>query len=129
VKNNIHNLWATVRQASLFGKTFFVSFQIINKTYMTKAEKALMQKSYDWERTFNSVPDSIAIIDTQHKIVRVNKAMAHRLGMKPEQLVGMNCFECVHKTDLPPDFCPHSKTMQDGLEHTTARAMDSLCVF
>jgi PAS domain S-box-containing protein len=119
VKNNFHNLWATVRQTSLFGKTFFVSFQIINKTYMTKAEKALMQKSYDWERTFNSVPDSIAIIDTQHKIVRVNKAMAHRLGMEPEQLVGMNCFECVHNTDLPPDFCPHSKTMQDGLEHTT----------
>jgi len=84
---------------------------------MKNSEKVLMQKSYDWEKTFNSVPDSIAIIDTQHKIVRVNKAMAHRLGMEPEQLVGMNCFECVHSSSIPPAFCPHSKTMQDGLEH------------
>jgi PAS domain S-box-containing protein len=86
---------------------------------MTNSEKVLMQKSCDWERTFNSVPDSIAIIDTHHKIVRVNKAMAHRLGMEPEQLVGMKCFECMHSTNRPPDFCPHSKTMQDGLEHAT----------
>jgi len=100
-------------------KYFFVSFKLFNQIDMTNSEKVPMQKSYDWERTFNSIPDSIAIIDKKHKIVRVNKAMAQRLEMEPEQLVGMNCFECTHRTNLPPAFCPHSKTMQDGFEHST----------
>lgn len=88
-----------------------------NITQMKRAEQALNQAKMDWERTFHSVPDLIAILDSQHRIVRANRAMADQLGMTPEQCIGLNCYECVHGTSSPPDFCPHVKTLQDQKEH------------
>jgi PAS domain S-box-containing protein len=77
----------------------------------------LRRAKEEWERTFNSVPDLIAIIDDRHRVVRVNKAMADRIGREPDKCEGMPCYEAVHGSNLPPDFCPHSRTMGDGGEH------------
>ena len=44
--------------------------------------------------------------------------MAERLGVTPEQCVGLRCYEAVHGTTQPPDFCPHAQTCRDGREHT-----------
>ena len=71
-----------------------------------------------WERSFNSVPDLIAILDCNHRIVRVNQPMADKLGQTPGQCVGQTCYECVHGTHQPPAFCPHSLTLADGQSHT-----------
>src|SRR6185369_10352051 len=60
----------------------------------------------------------IAILNDRHQVVRVNKAMAERLGREPAECVGMPCYEAVHGSSLPPEFCPHSRTMDDGREHT-----------
>ena len=70
-----------------------------------------------WERTFNSVPDLIAIIDCHHRILRVNQPMAKKLGRTPKQCVGLKCYECVHGASAPPSFCPHTLTLTDGKEH------------
>ena len=81
------------------------------------AELEAWRAKNDWERTFDTVPDFIAILDEKHRIVRANKSMAQQLGVKPEQAVGLACYTCVHGTSLPPEFCPHSKTLEDGKEH------------
>jgi PAS domain S-box-containing protein len=81
-------------------------------------ERALERAKVDWERTFDSVPDLIAILDEKHKIVRANKAMADALGMTPEQCIGLPCYKYVHQLNFPPSFCPHSKALLDGQEHT-----------
>jgi PAS domain S-box-containing protein len=82
-----------------------------------QAYEELRQAKEEWERTFNSVPDLIAILNERHQVVRVNKAMAERLGREPEECVGMPCYEAVHGSKLPPEFCPHSRTLDDGGEH------------
>jgi PAS domain S-box-containing protein len=82
-----------------------------------RAEQALQQAKRDWERTFDSVPDLIAILDKQHRVLRANHAMAQRLGTTPERCIGLTCYQCVHGTKAPPDFCPHTLTVQDGQEH------------
>jgi len=71
----------------------------------------------EWERTFDVIPDPISILDRQHRIVWVNKTMANRLGIAPEEAVGLTCYECVHGMDKPPSFCPHTKLLADGREH------------
>jgi PAS domain S-box-containing protein len=86
-------------------------------TERKKSEEALNQAKTDWERTFDSVPDLIAILDNNHHIVRANKAMATALKLPAEKCIGLNCYDHVHGTSCPPDFCPHSKTIQDGEEH------------
>jgi two-component system CheB/CheR fusion protein len=95
-------------------------------TERKQAEAALLRAKEKWERTFDSVPDLIAIMDDQHRISRANKAMAQRLGMTPEQCVGQACYHGVHGTDQPPDFCPHILTLTDGREHAAELHADRL---
>jgi two-component system CheB/CheR fusion protein len=86
-------------------------------TKRKRAEEEIIRAKEEWERTFESVPDLITILDNQHRVLRVNQAMARRLGLKPEQCVGLRCHEAVHGTCVPHDFCPHSRTIADGCEH------------
>jgi light-regulated signal transduction histidine kinase (bacteriophytochrome) len=48
----------------------------------------------------------------------VNKAMAQRLRLTPDQCIGVRCYEAVHGLSCPPEFCPHTLTCRDDGEHT-----------
>ena len=95
-------------------------------TRLRRAEERTRRLAEEWERTFDSVPDLIAILDDRHRVVRANRAMAERLGLAPEQCVGLLCYKAVHGTDAPPDFCPHTQTLVDSREHTTEVHEDRL---
>jgi len=84
----------------------------------SRTQEALIRAKAEWERTFDTVPDLIAILDDRHRVVRVNRAMAARLGMRPEDVVGQWCYRCVHQTEKPLSSCPHSLLLADGQEHT-----------
>jgi len=86
-------------------------------TEQKQALAALSMAKEEWECTFNSLSDPIAIINTEHRIVRANRAMADRLHSTPDQCIGKLCHCVVHGTDSPPKFCPHTKTMADDKEH------------
>ena len=83
-----------------------------------RMEEELLSAKKEWEQTFNSVPDLIAILNTEHKMVRVNQAMAERLGLDAEDCIGLACYEAVHGGEAPPDYCPHCKLLSDGEEHS-----------
>ncbi len=89
----------------------------VDITERKRAEEEIIRAKEEWERTFMAVPDLIAIIDKQHRIVRVNKAMGEKMGVAPDEAVGMICYECIHGTKVPPNFCPHTKLLADGQEH------------
>jgi PAS domain S-box-containing protein len=72
----------------------------------------------EWKRTFDSLPDLIAILDNEYRIVRVNKTMAKRLGVPVQKASGLTCYECIHGLDKPPEFCPHARVLEDGKEHS-----------
>lgn len=67
-----------------------------------KIDDELRVAKEEWERTFDSVPDLIAILDNQHRIVRVNLAMANQLNLEPSQCVGLPCYKAIHGTNAPP---------------------------
>jgi PAS domain S-box-containing protein len=75
---------------------------------------ALIQAKEEWERTFNAVPDFISILDKEHRIVRVNKAMAELLSSPPEEAIGHPCYRAVHGLNAIPDFCPYAKVLATG---------------
>ena len=75
-------------------------------------------RNLDWERTFDAVPDLIALLDTDHRIRRVNRAMAATFGLHPREMVGMHCFEFMHKARHPIEGCPLKRAITDGQEHT-----------
>ncbi len=98
----------------------------IESSKRKKAEEEAIQATKNWKYTFDSVPDLITIIDTEYRIIRANKAMATKLGVTPEECVGLTCYRVVHGTDEPPSFCPHLQLLNDGLEHTKEVQENSL---
>jgi len=82
-----------------------------------KVEEAAFRSIKEWELTFDALPYLIAILDDKYQFVRVNKAMATRLGMIQEECIGLTCYHIVHGTDDPPSFCPYRRLLKDKLEH------------
>jgi PAS domain S-box-containing protein len=98
----------------------------IESSKRKKAEETAVRVTKDWEHTFDAVPDLIAIIDTNYKVVRANRAMGAKLGMTPEECIGLTCFSVVHGTTKPPSFCPHRQLLKDEFEHTAEVCEDCL---
>ena len=93
-----------------------VYFQVT--TERKKHEAAILRAKGDWERTFDAVPDLITILDADHQMIRVNRAMAQALGKEPKELVGRHCYEFMHDSGRVPANCPHQQLLADHREHT-----------
>ena len=98
-------------------KGYFVAI-FEDVTERKKTEEEIRKSKEDWERTFDAVPDFVAIIDTNYRIVRANKAMAKQLGVTPQEAMRLKCYECIHGTSAPPNNCPHAQLLKDGKQHT-----------
>ena len=85
----------------------------IDITEIKHAEEELVRAKEDWERTFDAVPDLIMLLDKDHRIIRVNRAMAEHIGCLSGQ-VDCHCYKTVHGLSEPPDFCPFSKMLKSG---------------
>ncbi|MHB1390268.1 MAG: GAF domain-containing protein [Thermoleophilia bacterium] len=61
----------------------------------------------EWETTFDSVSEGIAIVNAEHRVVRLNKAAATMMGSDHiDELVGRKCFEVIHGVCEQPSVCP-----------------------
>ena len=88
-----------------------------DETIRKKKELELIIAKEEWERTFDSIPDSIAILDTEYNIVRVNKAMADLLNIPKESVMAKKCYALMHGIDCPIDDCPQTNLLKDGKSH------------
>jgi len=79
---------------------------------------AVIKAKKEWEDIFDSLTDMIGVIDTEHRILRINKKAANSMGYEPKDIVGKKCYEIFHKTDEPPAFCPHAKTIKESCKHS-----------
>lgn len=77
----------------------------------------ISQARDEWERTFNTVPDPVMVLDREFTIVRANEATLERLGLSREEVIGSTCFRVLHHTDSPPSCCPHVQLLCDGKPH------------
>jgi Amt family ammonium transporter len=82
-----------------------------------RIQAAILNAKQEWENTFDVVPDIITILDTEHRIVRANKALAERVGLTPRDCIGQPCHRLMHGTACPPGDCVYRKTLADGEYH------------
>ncbi|MBI4779040.1 PAS domain S-box protein [Candidatus Falkowbacteria bacterium] len=83
-----------------------------------KAEANVIKANEEWNRTFDAISDFTFIQDKDFRIVRVNRALAEILNLKPEEIIGKKCYEVMHKSDKPWVNCPFEKTRSDMTPHT-----------
>ncbi len=81
-------------------------------TERRQAEEKIEQTAEEWRTTFDSITDWVSICDKDFRLVRVNKAFADVVKMKPEELIGKPCYEIVHGTNEPLPNCPHKVTIE-----------------
>jgi signal transduction histidine kinase len=96
-KENVEHLEAQVKERT---------------TQLHTTYKNMLRAKTQWDKTFDAVPDLISILDTNHRIIRANKAFAEAVHTTPEELVGKLCYNIVHSSKEPPAFCPALKTFK-----------------
>lgn len=79
---------------------------------------SLRQATNEWNLMFNSITDPTFIIDNNHIVKAVNKAMCDFMETSREDLVGRKCFEFMHKKHKPWNTCPMKITCKHKRPHT-----------
>ena len=77
-----------------------------------EAEEKVKRAAQEWRTTFDSISDMISIHDKEHKIVRVNMALARFFKTEPKELIGKHCYELFHNIKKPHSDCPHVQTLK-----------------
>ena len=68
----------------------------------------------EWERTFDTVPDLIVILDNEQRIVRINRAMTDHLQCSKDMLIGRQCQEVSDNCCLMQQFYPNGHDTATG---------------
>jgi len=76
-----------------------------------KVEKKLEQVVEELEATLNAIPELVAIVDKESRIVKANRAFAGFAGLDPAELYGRVCCSILHGGKRPRPNCSHRKTL------------------
>ncbi len=77
-----------------------------------RAKESEKRAAREWQLTFDSLSDMVSIQDRNCRLIRVNKAYANAVGMKPEDLNGKYCYAVLHHAEHTIENCPHQETMR-----------------
>ncbi|OQY59458.1 MAG: hypothetical protein B6245_06610 [Desulfobacteraceae bacterium 4572_88] len=88
----------------------------IQKRRQAEAQAFVAQK--EWERTFDAIDDFVTILDTEKRILRMNRAIARTFVSDPELTVGRHCYRLFWKRSSPCRGCPASLVLEDHASHT-----------
>ena len=68
---------------------------------------AIREAKTEWETTFDAMSELICMQDLEGRIIRVNKALARRLGLEPRDVVNRQAVEIFKDAQSP--WCYHQK--------------------
>ena len=69
-------------------------------------EEQIIRAGHEWQSTFDSINDSISLIDAEQRIIRCNLATSLLLGREFTDIVGQPCWTLFHDSNAPIEDCP-----------------------
>jgi PAS domain S-box-containing protein len=108
----VDSSFTPIRDAA--GRVVLLVAEGYDLTEQKRAEQALRRASEEWERTFDTVPDLICLLDSEGRVLRGNRALYDRLGRRPGELEGRPCAFFGPATAPPPGAGPHAARPPDG---------------
>jgi PAS domain S-box-containing protein len=81
---------------------------------LSQTMASLKGATRDWERTFDTVPDAVFLIDQNHGVFRLNSAASRIVDLPVTRAIGRKCYELIHGLDHVPTHCPHKETLTSG---------------
>jgi PAS domain S-box-containing protein len=101
-------LWSGILLTLMSGLVTLLFFNILlHQAHSLETSRELHKSRDDWEGTFDAVPDLIAILSNDRRILRLNRAMADRLGISKETGIGRHCHEVLRCSPDGSVACPH----------------------
>ena len=88
-----------------------VSRNITERKYM---EEMINRAAKEWETTFNTMFESIYIIDKSYRLVKANKTFCNAVKMNPSDVIGKSCYRIVHGRNNPCPQCVVSEALKTG---------------
>jgi len=93
------------------GKTFLQA-TVRDITAQKQAEAALVHAAEEWNATFDAMDSYVAIIDSDCRVVRANRAMLE--AFQGQEVIGACCYALVHGTAQRPEACVSRRTFETG---------------
>lgn len=74
----------------------------------------LKESREDWQRIFNSISDSVMILDLEQNILAANPATEKKLELPLDRILGRKCYEVFHLLDESAEGCPFKSLIESG---------------
>lgn len=87
-------------------------------TQKKKFEEEIKRLNREWQLTFDNVNSVIWFLDNEFKISKTNNAVIKILNLTPDEILNRKCWEVVHGTKQPPDFCPVIRLLRSKKRET-----------
>ena len=94
----------SVRDAS--GALLYYEGTVTDITKSKHAEEALRTSALEWQTTFDAINDAVALMDSEGRILKCNKAMANLLEKPLSEIIDRPCWELMHGASEPIEDCP-----------------------
>jgi len=95
------------------------------KDITEKIEVELKNKTKLWQTTLDAIGESIFLIDLDYKIIQCNRATLDILGKSSySEIIGHSCWELVHGTSGPIEWCPVKLMLESGHRDATIRQLN-----
>jgi len=95
-------------------------------TQRKQAEDFILQKTEEWEKTFNAIPDIIILQNRDMVVTQANQAALDFFQMEPEKLLGSTCYQLFRGGTEPCPGCPGIATFDDHQKHSNVILHKSL---
>ena len=90
-----------------------------------QAEKNLKRSNKKWQTTFDSINDSICLLDINKKIIQYNSATKNFSKIKDENFIGKTCYEAFCVTDEHKENCPFNRMKKSKKVEATLDLIDN----
>lgn len=81
---------------------------------LLRSEAEFRRLSQEFNGLLDAIPDSLALIDTDLKVLWANRAAVETVGMTAEEVAGRHCYALWHNRASACDPCPVARTFTTG---------------
>jgi PAS domain S-box-containing protein len=82
--------------------------------HVERLQQDIFKSKQQLQAIFDGITDGLIIVDTEFRVVAINKAEAAFLGREPQELVGLPCYEVYCRGDSACAACPAHRTFASG---------------
>ncbi|MFX0082713.1 MAG: PAS domain S-box protein [Candidatus Hodarchaeota archaeon] len=95
------------------------------KDFIEKIELGLKSDTKLWQTTLDAIKESIFLINLEYNILQCNRATLDIFGKTNyNEIIGQYCWELVHGTSGPVEWCPVMRMLESGHREATIRKIN-----